>query len=74
MKTIEQGAATSVWCAVSGQLADKGGVYCEDADLAEAVPADSLQGSGVWPWAVDREIAERLWTLSEELTGVKFGI
>ncbi|KAI7257675.1 hypothetical protein KC345_g10735 [Hortaea werneckii] len=73
MKTIEQGAATSIWCAVSGQLTGMGGVYCEDADLSEAVPADSMQGSGVWPWALDREIAEQLWTLSEELTGVKFG-
>ncbi|WP_174479813.1 SDR family NAD(P)-dependent oxidoreductase [Paenibacillus borealis] len=74
MKTVEQGAATSVWCAVSGQLAGMGGVYCEDVDLSEAVPAEIVQGSGVWPWAVDREIAERLWTLSEQLTGVEFAI
>ena len=26
-KTVEQGAATSVWCATSPQLAVKGGVY-----------------------------------------------
>ncbi|WP_342423561.1 SDR family NAD(P)-dependent oxidoreductase [Paenibacillus sp. FSL E2-0178] len=74
MKTVEQGAATSVWCAVSEQLAGMGGVYCEDVDLSEAVPAGSVQGSGVWPWAVDRETAEQLWTLSEKLTGVEFAI
>ncbi|OKP98274.1 SDR family NAD(P)-dependent oxidoreductase [Paenibacillus sp. P46E] len=74
MKTTEQGAATSVWCAVSEQLDGLGGVYCEDADIAEAVPADSVQGSGVWPWAVDRESAGRLWVLSEQMTGVKFNI
>jgi NAD(P)-dependent dehydrogenase (short-subunit alcohol dehydrogenase family) len=27
LKTIEQGAATTVWCAVSPQLNNKGGVY-----------------------------------------------
>ncbi|OKP83182.1 oxidoreductase [Paenibacillus sp. P3E] len=74
MKTTEQGAATSVWCAVSEQLDGLGGVYCEDADIAEAVPADSVQGSGVWPWAVDRESAGRLWVLSEQMTGVRFNI
>lgn len=71
-KTIEQGAATSVWCATSPQLDGMGGVYCEDVDIAEAVPADSLKGNGVRPWAIDEEIAKKLWTLSEELTGIKF--
>ncbi|QGQ99559.1 SDR family NAD(P)-dependent oxidoreductase [Paenibacillus psychroresistens] len=74
MKTIEQGAATSVWCAASHQLDNKGGVYCEDVDISEAVPADSLKGTGVRPWAIDHELAERLWLLSEKLTGVKFTI
>jgi len=73
-KTVEQGAATSVWCAVSEQLNGLGGVYCEDADIAEAVPADSLQAGGVRPWAVDPETARRLWELSEKYTGVPFRI
>src|SRR6266478_3576448 len=34
LKNIEQGAATTVWCAVSPQLNNKGGVYCEDCDIA----------------------------------------
>lgn len=72
LKTIEQGAATSVWCATSEALAGKGGVYCEDCDIAEAVPADSRKGKGVRPWAIDPDDAERLWQLSEKLTGVKF--
>jgi NAD(P)-dependent dehydrogenase (short-subunit alcohol dehydrogenase family) len=71
-KTVEQGAATSVWCATTAQLDGMGGVYCEDVDIAEAVPADSLKGTGVRPWAIDPDMAERLWRLSEELTGVKF--
>jgi NAD(P)-dependent dehydrogenase (short-subunit alcohol dehydrogenase family) len=71
-KTVEQGAATSVWCAVSAQLNGLGGVYCEDVDIAEAVPADSLKATGVRPWAIDPEMAYRLWKLSEEYTGVKY--
>ncbi len=71
-KTAEQGAATSVWCATSPQLAGMGGVYCEDCDVAEAVPADSTRLGGVRPWAMDRDLAERLWTKSEEWTGVPF--
>ncbi|QSQ26557.1 SDR family NAD(P)-dependent oxidoreductase [Pyxidicoccus parkwayensis] len=70
-KTPEQGAATSVWCATSPQLDGMGGVYCEDVDIAEAVPADSSSSRGVRPWARDPELAERLWTKSEEWTGVK---
>ncbi|QLY77842.1 oxidoreductase [Clostridium intestinale] len=73
-KTIEQGAATSVWCATSPSLNEMGGVYCEDCDISEAVPADSLKGNGVRPWAIDTELAKRLWQLSEELTDVKFNI
>ncbi|OAH61068.1 hypothetical protein AWH49_14285 [Domibacillus aminovorans] len=62
-------------CAASTQLGDKGGVYCEDVDIARAVPADTpLYGSGVVSWAIDPDIAERLWRLSEDMTGVKFAI
>jgi hypothetical protein len=35
MKTIEQGAATTAWCAVSRQLDARGGVYCENCNIAE---------------------------------------
>jgi NAD(P)-dependent dehydrogenase (short-subunit alcohol dehydrogenase family) len=70
-KTPEQGAATSVWCATSPQLDGLGGVYCEDVDLAEPVPADFPEQRGVKPWARDPELAERLWAKSEEWTGVK---
>jgi NAD(P)-dependent dehydrogenase (short-subunit alcohol dehydrogenase family) len=73
-KSIEEGAATIVWCAVNKQLDDMGGVYCENVDVAEAVPADSPPGPGVRPWAVNPEFAERLWQLSEDLTKVKFNI
>ncbi|MCL6458070.1 MAG: SDR family NAD(P)-dependent oxidoreductase [Gorillibacterium sp.] len=72
LKTIKQGAATSIWCATSDALDGSGGVYCEDCDIAEAVPADSTKGYGVRPWAIDPDYAKKLWTLSEKLAGVRF--
>jgi NAD(P)-dependent dehydrogenase (short-subunit alcohol dehydrogenase family) len=72
-KTLEEGAATTIWCAVSPQLNGKGGVYCEDCDIAAMVPADSKLLSGVRPWAVDKAAAEDLWILSEKLTSVAAG-
>jgi NAD(P)-dependent dehydrogenase (short-subunit alcohol dehydrogenase family) len=46
LKTAEQGAATSVWCATSPQLAGMGGVYCENCDIAPLVPEeDGAKGS-----------------------------
>src|SRR6266403_5170773 len=73
LKNIEQGAATTVWCAVSPQLNDKGGVYCEDCDIAPILPADSELRTGVRPWAVDKAAAEALWILSEKLTPISAG-
>jgi NAD(P)-dependent dehydrogenase (short-subunit alcohol dehydrogenase family) len=71
-KTVPQGAATSVWCAANAQLEGMGGVYCENVDVAQAVPADHPDAAGVRPWAIDAASAERLWTMSEKLTGVAF--
>lgn len=71
VKTAEQGAATATWCAVSPRLEGMGGVYCEDCDVAEAVPADSQRFGGVRPWAIDPVTAEQLWELSERMTGVE---
>jgi hypothetical protein len=81
LKTVEQGAATTIWCATSPQLDGKGGVYCEDVDIAPITQKtsgntnikDSASGSGikggVMPYATDPEAAHRLWELSEKLTG-----
>ena len=77
-QTTEQGAATSVWCATSPQLEGKGGVYCMNVDIANVIQESSLTGelgqvmSGVHPWAIDPELAEHLWKLSEDFTGVTF--
>jgi NAD(P)-dependent dehydrogenase (short-subunit alcohol dehydrogenase family) len=71
-KMPPEGAATSVWCATSAALDGMGGVYCEDVDIGEPVPADSKELRGVRPWIMDRGLAERLWTKSEEWTGARF--
>lgn len=70
IKNVQEGAATNVWCATSGQLDGMGGVYCEDCDVAPVVPVDS-QGLGVRPYAIDPELAERLWSLSLTLTATQ---
>ena len=71
-KSVEQGAATSVWCATSPMLDGKGGVYCEDCDIA-AIWAEGMSVNvGVRPHAIDPQAAARLWSLSEDLTGVAF--
>ena len=71
MKTPAQGAATAIWCATSPMLDGMGGLYCENCDVAPEYPAESLELLGVRPWATDPQAAEKLWTLSEELTGVR---
>ena len=73
LKTVEQGAATTIWCAVSPQLNGKGGVYCADCDIAPLVPDENTLNNGVRQWAVDPTIAQRLWTLSEELLPATVG-
>lgn len=70
-KTVEQGAATTVWAATSPQLAGRGGLYCEDCDVAALVPATDTGMAGVRPWAVDPAAADQLWSLSERLTGAQ---
>jgi len=69
LKSPEQGAATTLWCAISPELEGRGGVYCEDVDIAEVVPPDYPTPRGVRPWASDPELAERLWNVSEQWTG-----
>ncbi|RYG45383.1 MAG: SDR family NAD(P)-dependent oxidoreductase [Chitinophagaceae bacterium] len=81
LKTIPQGAATSVWVATSPLLENIGGVYCEDADIAELLSEDpSLQTgairhkSGVMDYSLAETSAKRLWKLTEQMTGIEFKI
>lgn len=81
LKTIPQGAATTVWCAVSPLLNNIGGVYCEDCNIAE-IDFGQIEHRfeepstirGVQPYSIDQENAGRLWKLSEEMTGIQFNV
>jgi len=77
-KTPEQGAATTVFAATSPLLADIGGVYLQNSEVAPIdetvvefnpdISAEPLETTvGVMPYAVDPESAQRLWELSEQL-------
>jgi len=80
-KNLEEGASTTVWCATSPKLANIGGVYCEDTEVAPLDtewkgydPENFVMSKGVTPEAVDKENAQKLWALSEQLTGIKFAV
>jgi len=74
LKTIPQGAATTIWCATSPVLNTIGGVYCEDADIASLVEETpgSFNTGGVRSYSLDKTNAKKLWDLSTEMTGVSF--
>jgi len=61
-KTVEQGAATTIFCATSPLLDGLGGVYCENCDVA---PIKNEGDDGVRPYAIDPDTAKRLWAWSE---------
>jgi NAD(P)-dependent dehydrogenase (short-subunit alcohol dehydrogenase family) len=63
-KSIEQGAATTVWAATAPELAEQGGTYLADCRVEDQHA----------PWARDPASAVRLWALSEELVGEQFPV
>lgn len=70
LKTVEQGAATSVLLAASPLLDGVGGRYFEDCVEARIVDRRGAPGSGgVARYAVDPGNAERLWELSLRMVG-----
>jgi NAD(P)-dependent dehydrogenase (short-subunit alcohol dehydrogenase family) len=68
VKTIAQGAATSVLLAASPDVEGVTGRYYEDC--AEAPVIDERAGhiGGVAPYALDHNNAERIWQISNELS------
>ncbi|MFB9080667.1 SDR family NAD(P)-dependent oxidoreductase [Flavobacterium procerum] len=73
LKTIPQGAATTVWAATSKLLATIGGVYCENVDIASLNSNTAVIG-GIKPYSLDEKNAKQLWKLSEEMTGIKLDL
>ena len=68
-KTVEAGAATSVWAATSPDLEGKGGLYLEDCQISKQ--CDNMSEIfkhmfGFMAYAVDDANADKLWRMSEE--------
>jgi NAD(P)-dependent dehydrogenase (short-subunit alcohol dehydrogenase family) len=68
VKTIEQGAATSVLMAASPEVEGVTGRYYEDCARASVIDQRAGHAGGVAPYAVDHANADRLWQISEKLT------
>lgn len=69
-KTMKQGAATTMVAAVRPEFAHTGGHYLDDGQEAYTVPNDASlvdHPHGVKAWALDPQLAERLWSVSAEL-------
>ncbi|MGW3158318.1 SDR family NAD(P)-dependent oxidoreductase [Streptomyces sp. NPDC001089] len=67
IKSVEQGAATSVLLATSPHLEGVGGRYFVDCNETEVVDRRSGTLHGVARYAVDPENARRLWAVSQDL-------
>ena len=77
LKSVEQGAATTLFAATAPELAGQGGMYLENSGIARRQDDESLdpteqQGSGVRSYAQDPDAAARLWSLSETMVGERF--
>jgi NAD(P)-dependent dehydrogenase (short-subunit alcohol dehydrogenase family) len=67
LKSMEQGAATSVLAAVGKDYEGKGRLYFEDCDLA---PPTENHESGYAAYAFDKEKEARLWEDSLKMVGL----
>jgi NAD(P)-dependent dehydrogenase (short-subunit alcohol dehydrogenase family) len=75
LKTIPQGAATSVWAGVVASADEIGGRYCENCHVGKTVPDDATitaVSEGVRGYALDAKSAAALWKKSEELVRESF--
>jgi NAD(P)-dependent dehydrogenase (short-subunit alcohol dehydrogenase family) len=67
-KSPTQGASTSLWAATSSQLDNKGGLYCENCDVANlAGGSPEERYFGARDWAVDSDEAKKLWHSTEKM-------
>ncbi len=71
LKGIPAGAATSVWAATAPELDGKGGLYLEDCRISAPAGTPGVT-TGYRDYAVDPELGERLWNVSERLLAVQF--
>ena len=77
LKSIPQGAATSVWAGVVAPADLVGGRYCENCQVVDTItdePFDPIAGGAVMSYALDPQSAQALWAKSEELVGERFDV
>ncbi|DBB06812.1 TPA: hypothetical protein ACH3X3_009474 [Trebouxia sp. C0006] len=68
-KNAQQGAATTVWAAISRECEGKGGKYLEDCGIGK--PRQDGKGSaGYAPHVYDEATAKKLWDVSLQLVGM----
>ena len=74
LKSVPQGAATSVWAGIVAPAEAVGGLYCENCHVAERLQGEASSAvlEGVRPYALDAERAKALWAKSEEMVGETF--
>ncbi|KAF1983036.1 NAD(P)-binding protein [Aulographum hederae CBS 113979] len=73
-KSAAQGAATSVYAAVSQEWEGRGGRYlsnCMEMGPWEGKEGFEVMDEGFAPWAYDREVEERIWGDSLRMVGLE---
>lgn len=73
LKSIPQGAATSLWAGFVAAADEVGGLYCHNCRVATVTenPASRIS-EDVCAYALDAERAKALWIKSEEMIGEHF--
>ena len=68
VKTVEQGASTSVWAAVAPELDGVGGKYLEDCQISKLSTPEVIfkEFFGYTEYAVNLDNALKLWNFSFE--------
>lgn len=68
LKSLEQGASTTVWAAVAPELEGVGGKYLEDCKISKLSTKEEILKNffGYLAYSVDKENALKLWNLSLE--------
>lgn len=74
IKSIPEGAATTVWAGFVAGADEIGGHYCQDCGVPADNDAPEVPGAGPRAYAVDPDRAARLWQISEEMVGQTFNV
>ena len=75
-KSLEQGAATTVWAIISKHLEGKGALYLENCKVSSQAPEGVNDISGIFTegyaeHAFDPEGERRLWSMSCKMAGIR---